>query len=175
MHSPQPSMRAQVRPGHAHGPARAAVSWWGLAVSWSGPPAVSQPQLPCRSARAARRAVPCPAPVRVPASSPCAPNASCAPNSPYKPSARLRPAPARLHAQLGRVVGTVTVLRYSPCPALLPCHNTVCIAIQTSLLPAFLNHNTLGILQYKNLVICPYWSQYTTVYCDTPLASLPLL
>ena len=72
----------------------------------------------------------------------CRPTPTCAP--------RLRAQrPARLHAQLGRVVGTVTILRYSPCPALLPCHNTICIAIQTSLQPAFLSHNTLGVLRYS--------------------------
>ena len=42
-----------------------AVSWVGLAVSWPGPPAASQPQLPCRSVHAARLRAPSRAPACV--------------------------------------------------------------------------------------------------------------
>ena len=92
---------------------------------------------------------------------------SAVPRAPLRPSA-LPPVPPsacapHLCTQLSFVVGTVTVLQYNPCPALLPCHNT----------PIILRYNGLtaspsqGTIQ--NCIVTHFPFQASLLYCNTVL------
>ena len=85
---------------------------------------------------------------------------------------------ARLHAQLGRVMGTVTVLQYSPCPASVTIQSIVLryTPAQQPVAIHWLSCNTIfphAVIQ--NLTTTHPRLQYNLLYCNTTSSQAYLL
>ena len=147
----------------AHGRTRAVMSWAGLALSWPGPPAVSQRLARAPAGCAAHLPLSCSASTQRPCARPChAPSAlrasACAPS---------------LQSQYSPIV-----LRYKLSPASLLYCNIIAspsnyIAIHLPLRPTtslsqytLLYYDTISLNQTSHLL------QYTQLYCNT-IFSLP--
>ena len=102
------------------------------------------------------------------ASVPC--TSACAPAGPPAPVPRACAPAVLLRTQLGRVVGTVTVLQYSPCPASVTIQSIVLryTPAQQPVAIHWLSCNTIFLyVAIQNQTTAHPRLQYNLLYCNT--------